>query len=191
MTAAEEFSRLLFDKLNEARKQAPDGKLSVEKWHAVVSEQVSALLAAPKKKRVKGERNPEIDALAEAVGLNLAQVAPMRWKRLGAALADIKAALPTVTPEEIRRRANLFRQRHSTWTLTETSLAMHWSEFGGGNRTMMEKMNPYSEPPAIWRDVAARLFPKSKEWGNAMDFALVAWLDIPITLRPEILRALS
>lgn len=188
MTAAEEFSRLLFEKLNQARKQSPDGKLSVEKWHAVVSEQVAALLAAPKKKRVKGERNPEIDALAEAVGLNLAQVAPMRWKRLGAALADIKAALPTVTPEEIKRRANLFRQRHPTWTMSETSLAMHWSEFGGGPKTAAEKKNIYAEPDQCWRIVAHRLFPFAKDWGNAHDFAAMAWLDVSSTIRADILK---
>lgn len=188
MTAAEEFAQALFDKLAKVREGGP---LSAERWKAIVAEHYQAAASAPKKKRVKGERNPLIDALAAAVGLDVSQIAPMRWRRLGVALADIRAAMPDVTPEEIRRRVTAYKTKHRDWQLTETSLAMHWSELGGGPKTRSEKLNPYAEPEPHWRIVAKSKYPNALEWMAPHDFERMAWADVSMTLRTDILKAMT
>lgn len=116
------------------------------------------------KKKPKGtprERNLLWDALALSTGQrNLTEISRSAGRLIGTALADIKEASPDVTPEEIRRRADLYKRRHPTWTISAPALAKHWgeySQFSEEERTRAAKDDVYQEPH-LWSVAAADLY---------------------------------
>jgi hypothetical protein len=73
---------------------------------------------------------PVFCALVEACGARLDEVTGPARFRYGKAVAEIRAATPDVTPDEIRRRAARYRDRFPRWALTAHALAKHWSQVG-------------------------------------------------------------
>lgn len=81
----------------------------------------------PPRPKAKRERNPIIDALAACGGADPLQVTPRAWPGIAAALADIVAVCPDVTPEEIRRRSSNYRTHMRDTILTPHALAKNWA----------------------------------------------------------------
>ena len=80
----------------------------------------------PKEPKQPRQPNPLFDALAQAEGSN-ANLTKSAARAIGVALAEIKAAQPDVTPEEIARRAANYRAQMTGATLTASALAKHWA----------------------------------------------------------------
>lgn len=80
------------------------------------------------------KRNELVDTLAEIEGSDPLQLTRSHARSLGVAVAEIKTATPDVSPEEIRRRASVYRRKHPDWELTGPSLAKHWAGCGGPSR---------------------------------------------------------
>jgi hypothetical protein len=98
--------------------------------HGAEAPQVLTLSADPESKpgpKKTRTRNPLLDALAIIDGSNVNQVTPSAWAAIGKALADIKAVTEDVTPDEIARRAAIYRAKHRDWALTPSALAKHWA----------------------------------------------------------------
>jgi len=72
-------------------------------------------------------RNNLVDTLAEIEGSNPGELTRPHARALGVAVAEIKRATPDVTPDEIRRRAAIYRRKHPDWSLTGPALAKHWA----------------------------------------------------------------
>jgi hypothetical protein len=73
---------------------------------------------------------PVFRALVEACGARIDEVTGPARFRYGKAVAEIRAATPGVTADEIRRRAARYRDRFPRWALTAHALAKHWSQVG-------------------------------------------------------------
>jgi hypothetical protein len=73
---------------------------------------------------------PVFRALVEACGARIDEVTGPARFRYGKAVAEIRAATPGVTPDEICRRAARYRDRFPRWALTAHALAKHWSQVG-------------------------------------------------------------
>ncbi len=69
-------------------------------------------------------RDPLMDALGTLDSPDLAQLT--NWGRVAKALKIIRTVAPDLTPQEIARRAQNFRQHFPGATLTSTGLANHW-----------------------------------------------------------------
>jgi hypothetical protein len=67
------------------------------------------------------------EALCIIQGSTLSNLTKSERGRLNAALAEIRAACPGLTPAEIRRRADAYRVAMPGATLTASALAAHWS----------------------------------------------------------------
>lgn len=130
-------------------------------------------------------RNALFDALAAACGITGKPTRSM-GKRLGMVVAEIQEADPTVTPEEMTRRAGLIFAKYDKASCVAVS--MHWHSCGGP-RTQTAKRSIYSEPDN-WRDVLRRI---GKGWDQDMLEAMLTaeWLNISSTVRMDILKAIS
>jgi hypothetical protein len=83
---------------------------------------------APAKADAKARpRNELLDALATVGGGKADQIVPSKWSGIGKALADIKAVCPSLTVEEIQRRASNYRTHFVDAALTPFALASHWA----------------------------------------------------------------
>lgn len=73
------------------------------------------------------ERDSVLQALAAVNGSDPAQMTKSGWGATAKALKEIRAVCPAVAPEEINRRALIYRQHMPTAMLTASALAKHWS----------------------------------------------------------------
>jgi hypothetical protein len=91
-------------------------------------------------------------------GIKLDELGPRAKRGFDAALREISAASPTVTPEQITARAAAYRKAMPAGCrLTAHALAKHWA-------TLSEEAPPAPvAEPAGWRQTLEHLFP-----GNAV-----------------------
>jgi hypothetical protein len=82
---------------------------------------------APKPESDTRERNPLFDALASISGADPKELTTRSSRSCGVALAEIRRATPTVTPEEIKRRAENYRMHFASVAITPSALANHWA----------------------------------------------------------------
>lgn len=74
-------------------------------------------------------RDPLFDALACAGRrVDLAHLPASTARTIAVKVAELRAAQPDVTPEEITRRAHRYRREHPDWALTPAALVKHWAE---------------------------------------------------------------
>lgn len=92
------------------------------------------------------KRNPLVDTLAEIESSDPTQLTRSHARSLGVAVAEIQRATPDVSPDEIRRRASVYRDIHPTWELTGPALAKHWAGCVG---------RPQKQPSVAAQRVAA------------------------------------
>jgi hypothetical protein len=79
------------------------------------------------KAQQSNHRDPALHALAALDGADPAQVTRSAWGAIAKALKEIRSVCPTVTAEEIKRRALNYRVLMPTAMLTASALAKHWS----------------------------------------------------------------
>ena len=76
-----------------------------------------------------GWRDPLLDALASIEASDPSKLTPSAWPSIRAALKDILAVCPNVTPEQIQLRVRHYRQIYpSTGAQTARGLAKHWAK---------------------------------------------------------------
>jgi len=91
-------------------------------------------------------RDPVFDALARSCGSNPLEMTAPQARACGVALAAIRKVCPTLTPEEIARRAKIYRESHKTWALTPSALCGHWGECGqAGPKRFPHRTEDYSK----------------------------------------------
>jgi hypothetical protein len=73
------------------------------------------------------KRNEALDALATVAGGDPSQVPPSAWSGAQKCLNDIKAVMPEVTADEIRRRAANYRLHYPRIAISPTAIAKHWA----------------------------------------------------------------
>lgn len=72
-------------------------------------------------------RNQLLDTLATIDGSDLAQITGSAWSGIGKAAADIRKVCPTVTADEIRRRAGNYRLLFPDASISAHAMAKHWA----------------------------------------------------------------
>ena len=70
------------------------------------------------------------EALCEATGVDAKSLTKPGRGALNAALRDIRAASPDVTPDEVKKRAGRYSRKFSGAALTAPALAKHWASLG-------------------------------------------------------------
>ena len=105
-------------------------------------DKIESIAAAPR------PRNLLIDALATFEGIPLVEIGKS-GPRLGTALAAIKAATPSVTPDEITRRGANLRTNMPDVTHSASSLAKWW----GPSSVVRESHGKAYRPEPILREV--------------------------------------
>lgn len=183
------FGQRTAEKLRSAKRASPS--LGWDEVANIIQAEFDALTFEAKREKMtpREKMSGLFDALASSCGQNTKELPRAMLRAVGVALSDIRAVTPDVSPEEIERRAGCYRQKHRDWPLTAPALAKYWGEFGAGH-TRTGKIDPYVEPPSIWREVAKALFPDAKDWINPHDFDAVKWADVRLTLGPQILKSL-
>jgi hypothetical protein len=95
--------------------------------HPELKELGSSASTKPQNPKSTRKRDLIHDALAEVEGADPLELTRSHAKRIGVAASDIRSATPDVSPEDIRRRADVYRRLHPTWELTAFAIAAHWA----------------------------------------------------------------
>jgi len=74
------------------------------------------------------ERDELLDSLAAVDGSNPSQVTGKAWGAIAQALKEIREVCPTLTQEEITRRAENYRRHMPDVTISANALAKHWAK---------------------------------------------------------------
>lgn len=131
----------------------------------------------------KKEADALFEAMIEACKMNRDEALATAGAKIGTAVSNIKQATPSVTPEEILRRARAYATKHPTWPLTPTSLAGHWSEFAPKDAGhISHAISIYTEPEG-WRDMAQKAFK-----GYSVDWSEKVWSELSTATRKDILE---
>lgn len=80
----------------------------------------------PPTKPLVRERNKLLDALVAVDGSDPLKSTSPAFKAAAAALKTIREVSPDVTPEEITRRAKIYRMNNKDWAITPTAIAKYW-----------------------------------------------------------------
>lgn len=134
---------------------------------------------------VPRKRNVLLDALVSACGGDPATTTKPAFRSAANALAEIMTVCPTLTVEEINKRAERYRRDHKDWPLTCPALAKWWSHLGGGPRTKSEANDIYVEPTG-WRPVLQNLYQLSNDGIRDK-----SWLDLGPDTRREVLQRMK
>jgi hypothetical protein len=116
------------------------------------SETYSDSSIAPTAKPAGRVRDVLFDSLAIAEGSDPKQLTAPASKKIGVALAQIRAASPDVGPSEIQARARAYRRLMPTAALTAHALAAHWAKLGNGGRPADEADTEPEGWRAYWRE---------------------------------------
>lgn len=116
---------------NQATKNTiPTEEPATEEPSAENSLPLGAAIETPKPVKTQRPRNPLFDALVSLETPFSSELTKSGAGAIGSALAQIRAATPSVTPDEIRRRAAVYRRIYPTIAFTATGLAKHWARCG-------------------------------------------------------------
>lgn len=104
----------------------------------------------PKPKHSKDEMTVLKNTLAEIEGLIVAETTGPSWSKIAKALKIIHAVAPDVTPDELRRRAEI-NKAANPWrhNLTAMTLASEWGKSGAAPQGQVKKQWKY---PSLGRD---------------------------------------
>lgn len=148
----------------------------------------------PKAKRLKRVNGRDVifDAIAEACGIDLTCLTPREAGKIVDAKAEIMAASPDVTPEQIHKKARAYKSKYKDCACTPNALAGHWAELSAGKSAKPEGPDLYAEPDAAWRGVL-RSIGVEKDWPDERIEELTEsrWVDVPIYLREMVLKRIT
>ena len=167
-----------------ARSKALGRRLSKEEVIATLDSELGRNVAQ-KPVPVPRKRNVLLDALVSACGGDPATTTKPAFRSAANALAEIMTVCPTLTVEEINRRAERYRRDHKDWPLTCPSLAKWWDTLGGGKRTQSAASDIYLEPGG-WRNVLQNMYELSNEGIRDK-----SWLDLGPDTRREVLQRMK
>jgi hypothetical protein len=125
-------------------RKEPEGNRNLAADAAGDGFQLTATEPKPTAKPRKAD--PLFETLAEVCGQVPSETTPQAEKATAVALAGIRKARPTVTPEEIRRRAANYRTKFPGASLTPQALAKHWPTLGAESPEV-ERANLEAELP--------------------------------------------
>lgn len=91
-------------------------------------------------------RDPLFDALASVCGIDVSEITAAARGALNRALGELRAA--GATPDSIRARAEVFRQRYSV-TLTPSALTKHWPALHVGITTSGRRSQSLANVDAV------------------------------------------
>jgi len=134
------------------------------------------------------KRDPLFEALAVADGSNPTQLTQPGAKRIGVALAQIRKAMPDVTPHEIARRSRIYASVMPSGTrCTAPALAANWAKCGGvaiGTLNFGQMAGNQKESPAAppnWRERLEREYPD-----NAVNRESRPWAALDPEIRAKV-----
>ena len=110
------------------------------------------------------------EALCSATGTDARSLTKSGRGALNAALRDIRAASPGVTPEEITRRANRYSRKFPSAALTAPALAKHWAACvapPADDWTRQQIKNATKAEPSQPADILADLPDVKRQFGIA------------------------
>lgn len=90
---------------------------------------------APKPPR---PRDLILDEFARIEGMDLKEVGPKNWSRFAKCKKELLIIAPAVTPEEMRRRAALYRKEWPTATISADALVKWWPKFSRQSTSQTE-----------------------------------------------------
>ena len=104
---------------------------SVETPQESTSKESDQGVAPEVAKLSKEKRNELLQALAlTSPGCTLSEVTPMTWGSIAKCLKEILSVTPDLTPDEIHRRAEIFKIRYDWKQPSPRNIASHWAEIG-------------------------------------------------------------
>lgn len=176
---AETFGQRCLRTMNE--KRGLTGKLAPEEAAKIIDELYTDARRRPKKgegMKAPRPRNALVDGLMVACNEDPFNATQSALRAAATGMAEIKAVSPDVTPDELLRRAKLYKQKHPLWTLTPKALAKWWGESQPPKAANQPK-DPYVAP-SDWQALARRV------WG---DVELPDnWSDISVMNRADLLK---
>lgn len=111
-----------------------------------------------------GDRQALFAALSAATGSQHGPMTRPEARATGVALSEIRHAMPEVTPEEVARRAALYRQHFPGASLTANALAKHWSRCGRAPQPVNGERSPEAE--RIFQEMLDQVAPPPSEWSR-------------------------
>jgi len=117
----------------EARSKQASSKVQPESETDTYTETDKEQLLAPAARNGSAARKPDelFDALVEACGVNPAELTTSFRGSVNKALKDLRAV--DATPGQVKVRAQRFRKRYESISLTPSALAKHWPALGETN----------------------------------------------------------
>ena len=149
----------------------------------------------PKKER--GARSDLcFEFLVNLTGASMGSVTKAMRGEINAALRDIRAVLPEVTPDEMARRATRYRERWPRVTCSPSALAKHWGSLGSDSTPPAQAASSTAfqlvpadsgraGPPEGWQDAMAAL------WGPDWTEVYASWDLMPASDQTQVRRFLA
>jgi hypothetical protein len=132
-------------------------------------------------------RDTIFDAIVEACGGDINGLTRPYSAQVAMAKRDIIEASPTVTRDEILRRAVRYRAKYKDAPCTPLALAKHWPEFP----LPKTRASVYAEPVG-WNAALTTLAERSKwDRGTTQLMLSAKWSDLTITVREEIMKEMG
>lgn len=140
------------------------------------------------------EKEPRIarDALLTsfvvACGQNIKEMTPPAVRLAAVSLAQIKKICPALTATEILKRVSVYRKKYREAAITPRAVALHWGELGSSAAPEPPRVDLHKEP-VMWQSTL-RAMGEHRGWDSESveDYCKHKWLDLPITIRAEIVK---
>ena len=91
-----------------------------------------------------------VPAMAMACNYNPSEMPPVQKASCKTAVIDILTVSPNLTPDELKRRAGVYRHKHPDWACTPKTLAAYWGELGESNGNTFAARDKIA--PEGWED---------------------------------------
>ena len=166
-------------------------KLTAEEWKAVIQQEYDACQAewfAEAKPKIDRRTQAELfNAMAMACGMNPLEVTGTMKKTIAVALADIRSVTPGLTPDEIAKRARVYKTKHRDWPLTVMSLAKYWGDLGANDMGRTFAAQVGLEPPN-WKETLPKLMPDAEPATISYMINQLGWNRISPSMQESIRR---
>lgn len=109
----------------------------------------------------KRKADPLFDSLVEALGVDPKELTAAARSRINVALRDLREV--SATPEQVKARAQRYRDTYPTMSLTPTALAKHWPALNGSQPKPPSKHYSNAE---VWGAVSDEPREGETVWSN-------------------------
>ena len=172
----------LWDKMCAMKKEGGLTKeTGVKALNDLVDKHVKGLRGSGGMKVKKHERAELFNALVSAEGSS-SELTERHKTRISLALNQILAVRSDLTAADITRAAELYKRKNKNVAFTSMGLAAQWGTLGFTKAKDREPDPLYTEPKFDWHKMA------TNTWGVELP---ANWLDVPITIRADLIRLAS